>query len=331
MREDHGDARRAVIDHIDCEIFPGVDPQSPPQNLRDWERLYCYGDDGVLRLRQLLRTLSKKGYEPAQRKQLHDYFAATEPPITEDQIDKLLYQQRPPRLCVDRRKLIIGYLWEAGMLPGGQPRAAQVPADAVKELHASLVWFLDISGPSLLELQGRLAGRYWIYRPSAREPGQYVKGLLTVRGGNEPTNALTVTEHYRITGDGTDAECGFQELYDGLILETSHRPFLLLRRRLPALAGRRGGERQELTAFCMTVIAAAEADSDGRLASMTGFTAASEVARGFLACAVCFDRIPPTFRRDPAEELRTLPELDLPRSVLNRLRSFVNAHGLIRL
>jgi hypothetical protein len=184
-----------------------------------------------------------------------------------------------------------------------------------------------------VELEERMPGRYWIYRASVHDPGQYVKGLLTVRARYQQGKALDVSEQYRVPGNAAEGQYGLQEVYEGLILQQSHRPFMVSCLRLPAPHGKPNDERQdaELAVLRVTFIAGMETHTDGKIASMIGFTTANYLTRGFLASPICFERIPDEFPRAPEEELKILSQEQLPSPVRNRLSSFITAHGLIRL
>lgn len=324
-------AREVLVD-LDGELFPDIDADHPPQDLNDWIKHFCHGDEGALRLRDLLRNLGDRGFDAAQRKRLHEHFAVSEERITEDQIDKLLYQPRPLRLGKERLELIVRYLWDEGLLPVASVRQSK-PGDAIlRDLHESLVGFLDVSESSLIELEERLPGRYWIYRPSAHHPGKYMKGLLTVQARHEPGGPLAVSEDYRVPADPAAGEYGLRHVYEGLTLQKSNRPFMLLILKLPTHRNKPQGQLQEadVAVLRVTLITAAQMHVDGKIASMLGFTAATYAAGGFLASPVCFERIPPDYPGSPEKDLKVLGVEQVSSSVLSRISSFVTAHGLIR-
>lgn len=112
------------------DLFPDVNAAALPRDAAGWVAHYCHrGDIGIAALRALLRALSAAGFEQARRRQLQDHFALTDPPISEDQLDKFLYQPRPPRISYERLEAIVRYLWDAGLLPAAEG-ALTKPADA---------------------------------------------------------------------------------------------------------------------------------------------------------------------------------------------------------
>jgi len=321
-------ARRVIID-LDGELFPDVDPSGAPRDLDGWIKHYC-GDEGALRLRNLVRKLDQRGYGEAKRGRLHEHFAAAEVRISEEQIDKFLYSKRP-RLDSERLALITRYLWEEGLLPDQPRRQRKQPADTIKDLHDGLVGFLDISERALVDLEERFPGRYWIYRASVHDPGQYFKGLLTVYAQSDGSKALSVKEEYRVLGDAIEGQHGFHEVYQGLAVQNSNRPFILSCLRQPTHHGRWPGPRQDadLAVLRITLIAGAKTHSDGKIASMIGLTAANYIDRGVVASPICFERVPQEFPR-PEEQLKILSVEQLPSSVRARLSGLVTTHGLTR-
>jgi hypothetical protein len=306
-------------------VLPGSGPEGfpditggPPRTLPDWIRYFSHGDEGAQRLSGLLRTLAKQGYEQVQRKRLHGHFALTSPPITPDQLDKFLYRRR---LGGEARALIVRYLWDEGLLPHEpQPTA---PGDLLNQLHRSLAGFWGIPEESLAWSEARLAGRYWIYRASAHEPGRYVRGLLTVHARAQPGEAMRVSEDYRVPGDAAAGEHGLHRRYEGPVLEKCHRPILLSCLWLPAWSG------PELACMRFILIAQTLAHADGKIVSMCGWTASSHCPGRFLTSAICLERIPEGFPRQPEEELRTLAASEVPAAVLNRLTCALDMDGLM--
>jgi hypothetical protein len=282
-------------------------------------------------LRDLLRKLGERGFEAAKRSRLQEYFAATGQ-ITEDQMDKYLYQQKPLRLGAERLELLTRYLWDEGLLPRACTVQRKPPASILRDLHESLAGFLDVAESSIDELDERLTGTYWIYRPAVREPGKYVRGLLTVKT-RESGGPLSVSEDYRVPGNTAAGEHELRERYEGLTLQKSHRPFMLSSRKLPTQRNKPKGELQEadVAALQVTLIATAQMHQDGKIASMLGFTAASYAVSGFLASPVCFERIPADYPGSPDQDLNLLLAEQVPSSVLGRLNSFVTTYGLVRL
>lgn len=325
---------RSSDSYVDRKLFPDVDSDNLPQEVEGWIRHYCHhGDEGALRLRDLLRALDDLGFEAAQRRRLQEHFATTDPRISEDQIDKFLYNQRPMRLGTQRLELVTRYLWDAGILPRATVEARKSAADILRDLHASLVGFLDVAESSIIELEERLPGKYWIYRPAALDPGKYVRGLLTVNARVVPGGPLSMSEDYRVPADAGAGKHGLRELYEGLTLQKSHRPFMLSSLKVPTLRSKPQSELQhaDVAVLRVTLIATAHVHEDGKVASMVGFTAASCVTSGFVASPVCFERIPLDYQGTPEQELRLLPAEQLPSSVLGWLHSFVAMHGLVRL
>lgn len=321
--------RPCVIDSIDPELFPDVDPLNPPRDLSAWEMFFCHDDAGLMRLLKLVKGLQKRGYEGAQRGSLVRYLC-DKSPFTDTAIDNFLYRT-PTRLRTRLRKLLVRHLFDIGLLPTVTRSNIAVPADSVQALYQGLSSYLGITRSDLAAAENGLPGRYWIHRPSACEPGQFMKGLMTVEVDVERGSGLTLTEQYLVADDVDQGEAGFQEIYDGVIMEKSHRPMMLSCLRQPALGDPQTAHHGNVSTFCMTMIAGVEADSEGRIVSMTGLTATSHATRGFLASPVCFDRIPEDYGSDPQDDLGTLEEKKLPRSVRSRLASMVIAHGFVRL
>lgn len=320
---------------LDPNLFPDVDPDYPPQDVTQWITHYCHhGDEGALRLRDLLRKLVERGHEAAQRKRLHEHFATTEPRISEDQIDKFLYNQpKPLRLGHERLELITRYLWDQDLLPRPDTQERKPAADILKDLHESLAGFMDVAESSLIELDERLPGQYWIYCSSARDPGKYVRGLLTVQSRSSSGGPLAVREEYCVPGNATAGEHELRESYEGLTLQKSHRPVMLSSLKVPTQRAKPKGELQDadVAVVRVTLIADTQVHVDGKIASMVGLTAASYVGSGFLASPVCFERIPEGYPGSPKQDLKLLAADELPTSVLARLDSFARTHGLVRM
>jgi hypothetical protein len=161
----------------------------------------------------------------------------------------------------------------------------------------------------------------------------YEKGLLTVHAPPGGGLTLRVQEEYRVAGDPEQGTCERHEVYEGLILQRSHRPFMVSNLRLPAHRGKPAcaPPEGELMAMRSTFIAATETHSDGHVVSMLGLTNVCHGSRGFHASAICFERIPAGCRRTPWDELGVLTAGQLPPSVLRRLNSLVTTNGIIRL
>lgn len=297
--------RRPALVSLTTELFPDIDPRHPPQCLDDWIDHYAHGDEGALRLHALLGALSRRGYEEARRKRLHERFRSGYPGISPDLIDKFLYRKR---LSVEGRALIVRHLWEHGLLPEQAP--VLTAEDILAQAHRGLAALLDLADGDCTRSEARLAGRFWIYRASAHEPGQYVKGLLTVQArATAASAALAVTEHYRIPGDADGGQHELTQDYTGLVIEQSYRPLLLSCRR----------QDGQVTCLRVTSIAETQENGAGRVTSMRGVATASYRGGRFIAAPVCFERIPESYRGEPEEALRTLSGQELPPAILRRL------------
>jgi hypothetical protein len=324
-----GCARPSRVE-LDGETFPDVDPLDPPQTLGEWIAHFCHGSEGAVRLAELLGRLADSGYEQARRCTLHAHFSTETPPISEDQLDTLLYKRRMP---VGPRGRIVRYLWVERLLPGETAPSVKIPGTIRDELHASLARFHEIPAGSLAVLHERLTGLYWAFCASSRDPGMYDKGLLTLHAPGTGGQTLLVHEEYRVAGDPETGTCERHEVYEGLILQRSHRPFMVSNLRLPAHRSKTTCARADtdLTAIRSTFIAATETHSDGHIVSMLGLANVCHDSRGFHAAAICFERIPAGYRKAPRDELGVLPAAQLPPSVLRRLNSLVTTNGIIRL
>ena len=294
--------------------------------MEDWLAYFGAEKEGTKRLRRFLRyhqQREKLYYELVKLGVLLQKFAPE--PINFPTLKGFLYEGRG--LSLPKRNALVAYLGEHEVLKVSKvlPRHKD---SILRELHSGLMGFLDLPPEdSVNELVARVAGQYWIYRPSVHHPSHFVRGLLTVdklMSGDQVT-ALRVTEKYAVEGDKkSDGPISkkvnshdFAEFYEGIMLQTWHHPFMLSSLRLTPHPHKKE-QTEDRTVFRVTLIAWAQTHTDGHMVSMTGLTAVNYAVGGVLATPICFERVPPEYK--PIEkDLCILSSDELPPSVRDRL------------
>ncbi len=258
-------------------------------------------------------------------------FAQTSPSISKKELERFRLEDTP--LEKEQILLIVQYLWKNNILQDHLESRYSARPDKetiLKNLHASLVAFLDVPNHEIHEMLSCAPGSYWIYRPSVHDPARFIRGLLTVTANAVP-GSLLVNEKYRDSGSGGIWEHGFQEIYEGVMVQKSGYPLLLT-----ALMHPRNDERPEPRrtirdrgSYRITSIVRVLPHEDGRLVSMTGLACVIYGTGGLNSTPVSFERIADNVEVNQ-DHLQLLREEELPESVKNRLKQAWPKHGLVR-